>query len=347
MESINVWAVLGFCLAGYAIVANDAIQTLGTFLSSNQKRPWWVLWLFACSILITVLLFSYFTRDGDVSYGRLDAIPSAGQVTWMHCIPPLVLLLLTRFGYPVSTTFLILTFFAPSNLDSMLVKSLVGYVVAFAVSFAAYRYLASKIELGFFRDKNKKPGHIWVVVQWLSTGFLWSQWLVQDLANIYVYAGARIDGVTLVASLLILLVLHAYTFYSYGGEIQKIVDAKVNTHDIRSASIIDLQFGAILLIFKEWSHMPMSTTWVFLGVLAGREVALASKFKIRSRGATRTLIGSDLFKAGAGLAVSVALALGLPRAVGSAQAKSPKALGKETPQEKRVEKPTATISVDP
>jgi hypothetical protein len=27
----------------------------------------------------------------------------------------------------------------------------------------------------------------WFVLQWLSTGFLWSQWLMQDLANIFVY----------------------------------------------------------------------------------------------------------------------------------------------------------------
>ncbi len=38
--------IVGFTLAAYAIVANDAIQTLGTFLSSNSHRPWWVLWLF-------------------------------------------------------------------------------------------------------------------------------------------------------------------------------------------------------------------------------------------------------------------------------------------------------------
>lgn len=32
-------AIIGFLLAAYSIVANDAIQTLGTFLSSNAKRP--------------------------------------------------------------------------------------------------------------------------------------------------------------------------------------------------------------------------------------------------------------------------------------------------------------------
>ena len=33
--------VVGFVLASYSIVGNDAIQTLGTLLSSNAHRPWW------------------------------------------------------------------------------------------------------------------------------------------------------------------------------------------------------------------------------------------------------------------------------------------------------------------
>ena len=32
--------ISGFMLSAYSIVANDAIQTLGTFLSSNNKQPW-------------------------------------------------------------------------------------------------------------------------------------------------------------------------------------------------------------------------------------------------------------------------------------------------------------------
>ncbi len=312
MDSLNLWAVVGFCLAGYSIVANDAIQTLGTFLSSNARRPWWMLWLYGGSILTVVLVFGWFSQGGDVSYGRLSAIPTAGHVTWMHCVPPLALLLLTRFGYPVSTTFLVLTFFAPSRLDSMLLKSVVGYLVAFLVSFGAYRYLAARIEARFFSESEAPPKRAWVIVQWFTTGFLWSQWLIQDLANIYVYIGHKIDGPMLIGSLVVLLALHAYTFYIYGGDIQKIVTSKVNTRDIRSASLIDLQFGLVLLVFKEWSSMPMSTTWVFLGVLAGREISLAAKLKIRGFGDTGKMIGGDLAKATAGLVVSVVLAMGLP-----------------------------------
>lgn len=310
MDALNLAGLVGFCLAGYAVVANDAIQTLGTFLASNAKRPWWILWLYACSILTAVLLYGWLAHGGDVSYGRLEAIPTAGEVGWLHCIPPLVLLLLTRYGFPVSTTFLILTFFAPSNLDSMLVKSVVGYLLAFALAFVVYRYVARDLEKRFL--DTSKPAHPrWVLVQWLSTGFLWSQWLVQDLANIYVYLGRTVSTPMLASSLLLLLALHAITFYVYGGKIQRIVTSKTNTTDIRAASIIDLLFAVLLLVFKEWSNMPMSTTWVFLGLLAGREIQLALALKREVKSA-QLLVRSDLAKAGAGLAVSVVVAVGVP-----------------------------------
>jgi len=75
-------------------------------------------------------------------------------------------------------------------------------------------------------------------------------------------------------SLVILLFMLGYIFYSRGGAIQQIVKSKTNTVDIRSATIIDFLYGLVLLFFKELSNVPMSTTWVFLGLLAGREIAI-------------------------------------------------------------------------
>ena len=42
---------LGFFFAAYATVANDSIQSLGTFIESNKTTKWWVLWLFIGSWL--------------------------------------------------------------------------------------------------------------------------------------------------------------------------------------------------------------------------------------------------------------------------------------------------------
>jgi len=305
--------VVGFLLAAYSIVANDAIQTLGTFLSSNSKRPWWVLWLFACSVLMAVFIYGWLVNNGDVSYGRLEKFPMPdGGLSWIYVVPPLVILVLTRFGVPVSTTFLILTVFAPGALFSMLTKSLMGYFVAFVVAIVVYKFVTHVIEKRFLETKHEPPPSYWIVLQWLSTGFLWSQWLIHDLANIFAYLPRQLDMTQLALALAVMLLLHAIIFYRRGGEIQQIVTSKTNTQDIRSATIIDFIYALVLLVFKEYSNMPMSTTWVFLGLLAGREFAISMNYQLRPLKQTGWLVLKDGFKATAGLLISIGLAFGLP-----------------------------------
>jgi hypothetical protein len=301
--------VIGFCLAAFAVIGNDTIQTLGTFLSSNAKKPWYILAGYIGLIMVVVLVYGWYTNDGDVSYGRLEKVgPLPDPFYWYFLLPPLILLIITKLGIPVSTTFLVISVFSQKLIGPMLVKSLTGYAVAFGAGAILYLVLASTLEKTFqsrpLEDKNKT---VWTVLQWASTGWLWSQWLIQDLANIYVYLPRSISPFELGWTILVLVVLLAIIFKLRGGEIQKIVTSKTMTHDIRSATIIDFTYGVILMIFKEWSKIPMSTTWVFIGLLAGREIML-TLFLTRSRKRdTIRIIASDAFKAGIGLAVSVAM----------------------------------------
>lgn len=315
MELSSIYMFVGFALASYSIVANDAIQTLGTFLSSNGKRPWWVLWLFAVGVLLVTILYGWFAYNGDVSYGRLSSkFPVPEVFSWIHVIPPLAIVILTRYGIPVSTTFLVLTVFAPGALSSILTKSIMGYAVAFVSGFAVYKLVASQFEDRFMKNPlTESSKGYWTALQWLSTGFLWSQWLIQDLANIFVYMPTRqLSAAQLVVSLLVLFLLHGVIIYRRGGKIQKIVTSKTSTQDIRSATIIDFIYALILLFFKNLSNIPMSTTWVFLGLLAGRELAMTINLKQRSLKGVKKLVFMDMGKAFLGLIVSVVLALGLP-----------------------------------
>jgi len=156
----------------------------------------------------------------------------------------------------------------------------------------------------------------WTTLQWASTGFLWSQWLTQDLVNIMVYLDdPREVGVgTFVFALGTLLLMLGYIFYRRGGKIQEIVRVKTNTQDIRSATFIDFFYGLVLLLFKFdmlgiGAKIPMSTTWVFLGMLAGREVALRMRLSEASEDGRNVagMVFSDLGKATIGLVVSVLL----------------------------------------
>ena len=318
MTLIEIYMVVGFLLAAYAVVANDSIQTLGTFLASNAHRPWWVLWMFAGSVLLAVLVYGWIAYDGDPAFGRLEKFPvPEGGIGWIHVIPPLALLVLTRFGVPVSTTFMVLTVFTAANIEQMLLKSAAGYVVAFLSAIVLFPLVLRRASLFFHRTRGEPVPAYWVVLQWASTAFLWSQWLIQDLANIFVYLPRELPLGWLAGGILALLAMQGYIFHQHGGEIQKIVTSKTDTTDIRAATIIDFIYGLVLLVFKEYSNMPMSTTWVFLGLLAGREFALSAFLPDTRFRPTLRKVLSDSAKALAGLVVSVALALGLPWVAGA------------------------------
>ncbi|MCG8524970.1 MAG: hypothetical protein MI748_01205 [Opitutales bacterium] len=416
MNEGMIFIVIGFMLASYSVVANDSIQTLGTFLHSNSHRKWWVLWLFSSTIMVGVMVYGWLNYNGDVSYDRLDKVYSkmvdfkgaqktldtaaddseapyfplvkeieagikgseeiylaensqleqhiatyqpaidalkemidSGELSdeqsealnnvvlktneivesmlihrnvenfikWYYIIPPIVLLFLTRWGFPVSTSFLILITFQPAVLGSMLTKSVMGYLLAFVVAIVVYLTVMRVFERKW-RDQGEKgisPG--WVVAQWCSTGFLWSMWLIQDMANIFVYVQRPLPLVGLILTITWMVAVQAYIYFSKGGRIQQIVQSKTNTHDIRSATIVDLIYGVVLYYFKIQSNIPMSTTWVFIGLLAGREFAFSLAFKKDSLtlASASKLMGKDLGKVLVGLVVSIGLAY-LVRALG-------------------------------
>jgi len=122
---------LGFAFAAYSAISNDSIQTLGTFISSNLNRKWWVLWLYIGGIFLATMIWGWVSFDGDVSYGRLaskgfDEAPAS--LTFLQVGAPLVLLLLTRLRMPVSTSILLLSCFATeaSSISRVLFKSVGG-----------------------------------------------------------------------------------------------------------------------------------------------------------------------------------------------------------------------------
>ncbi len=285
---IGLWAAVGFLFAAYAVVGNDALQTLGTFINSNDRFPWWVLYIFAGAILVAAFFYGW--SQGDPAYGRLDRYPEI-DIEWYHALPPFVLLLLTRTGIPVSTTFMVLTIFAvqSANLTSMLEKSLVGYGVAFLVGAVVYMLVAPTLERFFIATRKSQHHPVWVVLQWSSTAFLWWQWLSQDFANIYVFLPRQLSFAEAAVSIAAVLVLLGVTFANAGGPVQRILRTKRGVADIRSATIIDFIFAWLLLYFKELNNVPMSTTWVFLGLIAGREFVIRHIDLEPGRGLTRIM----------------------------------------------------------
>ncbi len=312
MDALSLYALIGFLLASYAVIANDAVQTLGTFIASNIKFvKWYWLWFAASIVLILTISYGWYVNGGDISYGRLDKIPAV-DIKWYHAAAPAVLVLLTRMGIPVSTTFLVLSTFASTLvLEKMLVKSIVGYGVAAVSAYIVWMVVSRIINEKYDKVKAQHRVH-WRTLQWMATGFLWFSWLSHDMANIAVFLPRELPASMLAMVLVVLCGWLALIMYRGGGKIQKIVLEKSGTRFMRSATIIDFIYALILLYFKEMNSIPMSTTWVFVGVLCGRELAIATTYRTQyNLGYVFPLIGRDFLKMMIGLGVSVALVLSI------------------------------------
>ena len=103
--------------------------------------------------------------------------------------------------------------------------------------------------------------------------------------------------------------LLAWIFYERGGKIQKIVLEKSGTRYVRSATLIDLVYAFILLFFKQYNDIPMSTTWVFVGLLCGRELAISTIMHDYQFKYVFPIIARDFVKMLAGLLISVGIVL--------------------------------------
>jgi len=305
---IAMW--VGFAFAGYAATANDSIQTIGTFLASNQHRPWWLLWGFIASLFLLTVGTSWVVNDGDVTWGVLQSkgfSEAPTEFTFLQVAAPLFLIILTRLRMPVSTTFLLLSVFATkiAGVTNVLVKSLSGYFIAFTGAILLWMTLGRWMHAKF----KGEPHPAWWPTQWAVSGFLWCVWVAQDAANIAVFLPRQLGfGQFLGFAATIVLGL-ALLFFLRGDKIQTIVNEKQAVFDVRAATVIDFLYAAILLTFKLLNNVPMSTTWVFIGLLGGRELVYAMRItETRTPKQALFIMGRDALYAGIGLLVSLVLA---------------------------------------
>ena len=308
---VAMWLV--FFLASYSAIANDSIQTIGTFIASNADKKWYYLWIYMGSIFLITVTYSWVNYGGDISYERLASKglnEAPDQFKFLQVFAPVVLLILTRFRMPVSTSILLLSAFATqaSSITSILQKSFFGYFIAFALAIIVWLLTTNLFE----KYKNSKPSRLWLPLQWISSGALWSTWIMQDMANVAVVLPRSLStDQFLVVSSFIFFGL-GLLFYLRGDRIQKIVTEKTDIIDVRAATVVDFIYACLLYYLKVISTIPISTTWVFIGLLGGRELAI--NIKLYSNGnylKALKIISKDALYAGIGLIVSLILAISI------------------------------------
>ena len=307
---VAMWCV--FFMASYSAIANDSIQTIGTFIASNSDKKWYYLWIYMGGIFIITVSYSWINYSGDISYGRLASkgLNEAPQnFKFLQVFAPVALLMMTRLKMPVSTSILLLSAFATqaSSITSILSKSLFGYVIAFTAAIIVWTITTNLFE----KYKNTKPSRIWLPLQWISSGALWSTWIMQDMANVAVVLPRSLtfDQFLVVTSFIFFGL--GLLFYLRGDKIQQIVLEKSDIIDVRAATVVDFIYACLLYYLKVISSIPISTTWVFIGLLGGREIAINLRKNGGDYKKALKMIGKDTLFAAIGLIVSLIIALSI------------------------------------
>ena len=186
-------------------------------------------------------------------------------------------------------------------------KSIMGYAVAAVAAYAIWIVVTKLLdETKPVKDEHKAP---WRVAQWIATGFLWWTWLSHDMANIAVFLPRQVPVDLMIMISVVFIVGLGWMFRERGGKIQQIVLTKHNTRYVRSATLIDLFYWIVLWFFKELNDIPMSTTWVFVGLLCGRELARATVIGNGTFKWVFPLVAKDFVKMMVGLGASVGIVL--------------------------------------
>jgi hypothetical protein len=305
---------IAFAVAAFSVAGNDAIQTVGTFIESKKKVHWIPKVGMLCGLVLIVFAYAFTQNSGEIHFGLLEKFEETKEFNLIQLLAPIVLVIITRLKAPISTTFLILGLFSTESnmIEKMLNKSFLGYGIAFifALSFwGIHSYLYKREYQKNFTPKPKKEKK-WARLQWISTAVLWVAWLLQDTANIAVFLPRKLNIYEFIVSMSILSFAIGYIIYSDGGAIQEVVTEKSDINYSKAATLVDFAYAIVLITFKKLSNIPMSTTWVFLGLLAGREIILHLVTK-QDKPYLQTFrqVGKDVVLASLGITISMGIYL--------------------------------------
>lgn len=297
-----------FAIASFSVAGNDAVQTIGTFIESKKSVHWLQKILVFGGLLFFVHLIAWFLHGGEIHFHRLDSIPETKDFNLLQLLAPVLLVVITRLRAPVSTTFLVLGLFGGKSIDQMLTKSFFGYGLAFLVAIVVWAILVKVDPHEYHEVHTPDPvsERRWSRLQWLSTMYLWVAWLLQDTANIAVFLPRQLGIIEFLTAAFILIVALLIIIRTNGGTIQRVVSEKSDIQWAKAATIVDLVYGSLLFFFQYISNVPMSTTWAFLGLLAGREIILnVITYKDLPYLDTFRKVGKDVVLATIGILVSI------------------------------------------
>ena len=81
---LSLYAFTRFYVGILLVIANDSVQTLGTFIASNsEKFKWHYLAGAGFTCIVCTLTYGWYINGGDITFGRLNKIPWI-EPQWYH-----------------------------------------------------------------------------------------------------------------------------------------------------------------------------------------------------------------------------------------------------------------------
>lgn len=264
-------------LSSFSSIINNSFQIFGTLIATNKKTPTWKLWLFITSIFIITITLEWIFKNNYLDFERLEQIPYQRNLNIFHFLSPIILIILTCKKIPISTTFLLLVPFAPHNIiNSILAKTAISYLASFVVGFVIYDFINRKTN-NFITNKSESGN--WIYLQLISTALLWISWIMSNNSNIVVFLPRKFSVVDLLVYIIITSTVIFFVLNTKGGKMQEVLEEKDGLKNIKSNAILNLIYAFIIYFFQFISTVPVATTWAFIGLLGGRELALVYSAK--------------------------------------------------------------------
>lgn len=255
----------------YTLIANNYIQSIGTFLINNKNKFKSNLIFITLSFTITTLI-SWIIFDGNIDYNLLSNIEYKKNLGIVIIFIPMLLNIFTKYGIPVSATFLVIPLFSDNNtLNTMLTKTVTSYFLAFIVSFFIWNFI--KKHFSQIMKMDNKENTFWNITEYITTSLVWIAWNMLNICVFVVFVDRKFNFFELVAVNIIVLVVLYIILKGDNTKIEEIINEKNETENKKSIAIFNLLFALILIFIEFFSNVPLTTTWVFLGLLAGKELS--------------------------------------------------------------------------
>ena len=134
---------------------------------------------------------------------------------------------------------------------------------------------------------------------------------MQDMSTIAVFLPRSLSTTEIIFVCSNIVAGLGFILFRGGEKIQQVVEEKSRIKDLPEATMVDLLYAIILFVFKIASKIPMSTTWCFVGLLAGREISIAfRKAGSKTLMAAFKMSATDLAKVTFGFFISIVVGCG-------------------------------------